>query len=553
MESSNNNQEFLMVREEHGFGRSNDQNHLLINNPPNASSSSSSSSSSVLVHNNCHPMTVKLSLQGREVIVSSDDKPPLGLTLTKTPYFLGTQLSQASSRRSASSSPSASSSSSETHHNNPIILQRFQAQTTTPTPTNQFQSPHHHPASDKLKASNFPAMFIKIGSWQRVAMNEGELVGKIYYAKRKIVWEVLDGALKSKIEIQWPDIEGIKAIIPDDDGHDAQAAGVLELELNQPPRFFRETKRQPRKPTLWTPSTDFTGGQAPICRRHLIKFPGGLLNKPYEKLLQCDPRLLELSRQPFPRIRSPYFHLEYDNTFNFISSSPAAAAAGGAHTSWLQQQYCPLPASSPLPVSPHPLMLQNLNPIRALWDSNDPTSQRAAATYSNVSNHHWDQGATNINIVEDTSFYSRDQDHIIQGLPHFSSSAAATLLQEQAANYGAAAPNTLASLQGDIERLFKGDSQSLSLDEGVLMEPFNAPDNNGLINDDLQQQQYKPEELINGEIFRADGGLLCPQPLHGLPPQTSNDENGMMPLPNDIDYYYYYASSYTDAGYGIQP
>ena len=60
-------------------------------------------------------------------------------------------------------------------------------------------------------------------------MNEGELVAKFYHAKKKIVWEVLDGALKSKIEMQWSDIEGIKATIFHDD---LRAPGVLELEVN---------------------------------------------------------------------------------------------------------------------------------------------------------------------------------------------------------------------------------------------------------------------------------------------------------------------------------
>lgn len=44
---------------------------------------------------------------------------------------------------------------------------------------------------------------------------EGDLVAKCYYAKHKLVWEVLDGGLKSKIEIQWSDITTLKASCPD--------------------------------------------------------------------------------------------------------------------------------------------------------------------------------------------------------------------------------------------------------------------------------------------------------------------------------------------------
>lgn len=45
---------------------------------------------------------------------------------------------------------------------------------------------------------------------------EGDLVAKCYFAKHKLVWEVLDGGLKNKIEIQWSDIMGLKASYPDD-------------------------------------------------------------------------------------------------------------------------------------------------------------------------------------------------------------------------------------------------------------------------------------------------------------------------------------------------
>lgn len=52
------------------------------------------------------------------------------------------------------------------------------------------------------------------------------MIAKCYYAKRKIVWEVLEGALKSKIEIQWSDIEAIRAIIHDNE------PGILEIQVS---------------------------------------------------------------------------------------------------------------------------------------------------------------------------------------------------------------------------------------------------------------------------------------------------------------------------------
>lgn len=55
---------------------------------------------------------------------------------------------------------------------------------------------------------------------------EGDLVAKCYFAKHKIVWEVLDGCLKNKIEIPWSDIMALKANYPDD------GPGTLEVVVS---------------------------------------------------------------------------------------------------------------------------------------------------------------------------------------------------------------------------------------------------------------------------------------------------------------------------------
>ncbi|KAF7135280.1 hypothetical protein RHSIM_Rhsim08G0203000 [Rhododendron simsii] len=156
-------------------------------------------------------------------------------------------------------------------------------------------------ASDKLKASNFPASFLRIGTWEYKSRYEGDLVGKCYFAKHKLVWEVLDGGLKNKIEIQWSDIVALKANYPDD------GPGTLDVVLARQPLFFRETNPQPRKHTLWQATSDFTGGQATINRRHFLQCPQGLLGKHFEKLMQCDPRLNFLSQQGEIVLESPYF------------------------------------------------------------------------------------------------------------------------------------------------------------------------------------------------------------------------------------------------------
>lgn len=55
---------------------------------------------------------------------------------------------------------------------------------------------------------------------------EGDLVAKCYFAKHKLVWEVLDGCLKNKIEIPWSDIMALKANYPED------APGTLEVVVS---------------------------------------------------------------------------------------------------------------------------------------------------------------------------------------------------------------------------------------------------------------------------------------------------------------------------------
>ncbi|MCL7034820.1 hypothetical protein MKW94_024877 [Papaver nudicaule] len=153
----------------------------------------------------------------------------------------------------------------------------------------------------KIKASNFDATTLRIGSWQRVAKYEGDLVAKCYYAKRKLVWEVLDGGLKSKIEIDWKDISAIRAVFhknhPD----------VLELELSDRPKYKKEINPVPGKHTIWTDSEDFTGEQATINRIHYLQFPEGTLEKHYEKILQCDSQLNTLSRSRFPSSNCSFF------------------------------------------------------------------------------------------------------------------------------------------------------------------------------------------------------------------------------------------------------
>lgn len=211
-----------------------------------------------------------------------EEPSPLGLTLKKTPSFIELIQMNLSQRDSVV----------------PLVVDNSSAEVGRMKDPKCLAGPA---IVDKHKASNFPASVLRIGSWERISRYEGDLVAKCYYAKRKLVWEVLEGGLKSKIEVQWSDITSLKAIFPDNE------PGTLEIEVSRPPLFFRETDPQPRKHTVWQATSDITGGQASICRRHLLQFAQGILERHYEKLLQCDHRLNLLSKEGIMGGNSPYF------------------------------------------------------------------------------------------------------------------------------------------------------------------------------------------------------------------------------------------------------
>ncbi|XP_027072992.1 uncharacterized protein [Coffea arabica] len=210
-----------------------------------------------------------------------NEPSPLGLRLRKSPSLLDLiqmRLSQNNASPVAAQSGSSTSTANKDAKNTAASI-----------------------ATDKMKASNFAASVIRIGRWEFVARHEGDLVAKCYFAKHKLVWEVLEAGLKSKIEIQWSDIMALKASFPDN------GPSTLTIVLARQPLFFRETNPQPRKHTLWQAASDFTDGQASIHRQHILQCPPGALNKHFEKLIQCDTRLNMLSQQPEIVMDKPYF------------------------------------------------------------------------------------------------------------------------------------------------------------------------------------------------------------------------------------------------------
>ncbi|GLJ18982.1 hypothetical protein SUGI_0339350 [Cryptomeria japonica] len=203
-----------------------------------------------------------------------DQPSPLGLTLRKSHSLINliqTKLSEGDTE-------SSETANNKTGEGNEVASQAI---------------------SDKTKASNFPALALKIGTWECISRYEGDLIVKCLFAKHKFVWEVLEGGLKFKIEIHWSEITAMNASCPD------SGPSTLEIEVSRPPLFFRETSPQPRKHTVWQATSDFTAGQATISKVHCLQFAQGVFNRHYHKIMQCDPRLnllsteKEISKDPF--------------------------------------------------------------------------------------------------------------------------------------------------------------------------------------------------------------------------------------------------------------
>ncbi|KAI3893731.1 hypothetical protein MKW92_036814 [Papaver armeniacum] len=207
-----------------------------------------------------------------------ENSSPLGLTLRKTPSFLDLVETKLSHGYSCSATRKRKSVDDD-------------AST--------------HLINGKMKASNFSASSLNIGSWERSSKHDGDLVAKCYFAKRKFLWEFLDGGLKNKIEVMWSDIASIRATCKDNGPQTLEIEVILLVPLFiEAASFLSRNEPQPRKHTLWKATADFTAGQASIFRRHKLQFPQGTLQKHYDRLLKLDNGLSLLSKNPFPHWKS---------------------------------------------------------------------------------------------------------------------------------------------------------------------------------------------------------------------------------------------------------
>ncbi|KAI4352309.1 hypothetical protein L6164_006573 [Bauhinia variegata] len=167
------------------------------------------------------------------------------------------------------------------------------------------------------KAVHIPISVLEIGKFRVMSKHEGNLVARCYYEKRKLMWEILKGNLKSKIEFNWEDILSLGAKI------EPNKPGILMIELKELPSFYHEKDPQPRKHANWEQSGDFTRNQASTNRVHVLQFSPGLLDAFYQKLIESEDRLKQLSQGPCPTLHHPYFTSNAYDAHGSLTCPPA--------------------------------------------------------------------------------------------------------------------------------------------------------------------------------------------------------------------------------------
>ncbi|CAN7002891.1 unnamed protein product [Brassica rapa subsp. trilocularis] len=167
---------------------------------------------------------------------------------------------------------------------------------------------HETPTTtEKLKAMNFEISKITIGEWTHKSVYPHDLIAKFYFAKKRLMWEILDedSKLKRKIEMQWSDVLSFRASFPPQN-----ETGTLEVELGKCPTFFLEVNPQRAKHTQWKQlDQDFTPGQsASKYRRHTLQISPGDLKMNLEKLVSAVSFWSKLAKVNFPTLpQSLYF------------------------------------------------------------------------------------------------------------------------------------------------------------------------------------------------------------------------------------------------------
>lgn len=122
---------------------------------------------------------------------------------------------------------------------------------------------------------------LTIGSWNLVAKHDEHVLLSLYWAERKMVWEVLHAGVVRKMEVGFEDV--VEAVLSSAGPDEPER---LVLELARPPRFFKEqiTLAGGTKTANYVYTTDFTSGQASQVSRHILYFAAGIVSAQAEAM-----------------------------------------------------------------------------------------------------------------------------------------------------------------------------------------------------------------------------------------------------------------------------
>jgi len=128
-------------------------------------------------------------------------------------------------------------------------------------------------ASADSSAAHLAVSRLTIGSWNLVAKHDEHVLLSMYWAERKMVWEVLHAGVVRKMEVGFEDV--VEAVLSSAGPEEPER---LVLELARPPRFFKEqiTLAGGTKTANYVYTTDFTSGQASQVSRHILYFAAGI-------------------------------------------------------------------------------------------------------------------------------------------------------------------------------------------------------------------------------------------------------------------------------------
>ncbi|KAJ4892969.1 Uncharacterized protein Rs2_19763 [Raphanus sativus] len=230
------------------------------------------------------------------LLIQEGQYPPLNLTYTPTLEHFN----------------KIESKLQEERQNPPYSTENTKTLTTYETPKN----------IEKQKAMNFQISKIMIGEWTHKSVYPDDLKAKFYFAKKRLMWEILDedSKLKRKIEIQWSDVLSLRASYSPQN-----ETGILEVELGKCPTFFMEINPQKGKHTQWKQlDQDFTLGQsASKYRRHTLHVSPKDLKWNLDKLASADSFWSKLAKVNFPTLpQSLYFDNGNNNNNDNSNLSP---------------------------------------------------------------------------------------------------------------------------------------------------------------------------------------------------------------------------------------